>query len=345
MKAMVIDSFGDVENFQWKDWPMPEPKTGEVRIRIQAVSVNPVDYKMRKGLIPGELPAVLGRDVAGTIDAVGEGVADFRPGDDVFAVLFGPRSNGAYAQYVATSAAFVSHKPAGLSFTRAATLGVAGLTGYLSVIRYGKVQPGEDLLVAGGAGGVGSFAVPLARHCGAGSIFATAGSRESADHLVNNLGINSDHIIDYSNQSIDRMDAKIREHTDGNGVSVAFDFVGGDMKKLCFQAAGFDGRVVSAVEEPPDFDYNIWRADISPLFAKSGSFHFVATSARARNGEAKDWAVFREIMVQLVDLVDSGKVSLPQVKDMGLLSEETIRQAHTLLEAGHAKGKLVLRVE
>ena len=71
MKAMVIDSFGGVENFQWKEWPVPEPKIGEVRIRIQAVSVNPVDYKMRKGLIPGDLPAVLGRDVAGTIDAVG----------------------------------------------------------------------------------------------------------------------------------------------------------------------------------------------------------------------------------------------------------------------------------
>jgi len=345
MKAMVIDSFGGVENFQWKDWPMPEPKNGEVRIRIQAVSVNPVDYKMRKGLIPGDLPVVLGRDVAGTIDAVGEGVSDFKPGDEVFAVLFGPRSNGAYAQYVATSAAFVSHKPAGLAFTRAATLGVAGLTGYLSVIRYGKVQPGEDLLFAGGAGGVGSFAVPLAKHCGAGSIFATAGSSESADHLVNNLGIDRDHIIDYSRQTIDQMDVRIREQTHGNGVSVAFDFVGGDMKKLCFQATGFDGRVVSAVEEPPDFDYNIWRADISPLFAKSGSFHFVATSARARNGGPGDWAVFREIMAELVDLVDSGKVSLPKVTDLGVLSEETIRQAHTLLEAGHVKGKLALRVE
>jgi len=90
------------------EWPLPDPKAGEVRIRIHAISVNPVDVKMRLGRIPVELPTVLGRDVAGTIDVVGEGVTPFKRGDSVFAVLFGPRSNGAYAQYVSTHAAFVS---------------------------------------------------------------------------------------------------------------------------------------------------------------------------------------------------------------------------------------------
>ena len=123
MKAMVLDSFGEVENFQWKDWPLPEPGEEEVRIEIKAISVNPVDYKMRKGFIPLPLPDVLGRDVAGTIDAVGNSVADFKVGDEVFAVLFGPRSNGAYAQYVATSHHFVSPKPASVSFPQAAASG------------------------------------------------------------------------------------------------------------------------------------------------------------------------------------------------------------------------------
>ena len=134
MKAIVLEAFGGVENLRWKDWPLPEPKEREVRIRIRAVSVNPVDYKMRKGLLPIGLPDVLGRDVAGTVDAVGRGVTEFQPGDEVIAVLFGPRSNGAYAQFVVTSAAFVSPKPKGISHTQAAAMGVAGLTAFMAVM-------------------------------------------------------------------------------------------------------------------------------------------------------------------------------------------------------------------
>ena len=344
MKAMVLDSFGGGENFHWKDWPMPEPGEEEVRIKIEAISVNPVDYKMRKGLIPLPLPDVLGRDVAGTIDAVGNNVIDFKAGDEVFAVLFGPRSNGAYAQYVATSQYFVSAKPTLFSFPQAAAMGVAGLTAYDAVMNKGNVQAGEMVLLAGGAGGVGSYAIPLIRHCGASSIIATTGGEESAEHLVKNLGIDTEHLLPYSNQSLEQMQNRIKELTDGNGVAVAFDLVGGNMKKLCFQATGFDGRVVSCVEEPPEFDFNIWRADISPLFAKSGTFHFVALSARARNGSAKDWGVYRETMTALTALIEDGKVPLPKITELGKLSEETIREAHRLLEGGHAKGKLVLSV-
>jgi len=344
MKAMVIDSFGGPERFQWRDWPMPEPKKGEVRIRIQAISVNPVDYKMRKGLIGSELPAVLGRDVAGTIDAVGDGVTDFKAGDEVFAVLFGPRSNGAYAQYVTTATAFVCVKPKTLSFTQVVTMGIAGLTAYEAVILKGGIKAGETVLVAGGAGGVGSFAIPLIHHCGASSVIATAGSDQSAAHLIDGMGVHPDRLIRYSDTSVEQMESDIRDMTDNRGVSVAFDFVGGQMKKLCFQAIGFDGRVVSIVEEPPEFDYNIWRADISPMFAKSTTFHFIATSARARNGDSHDWKIYHQSMTALAALVETGAVQIPKVNDYGELSEKTIREAHTQLEAGHVKGKLVLGV-
>ncbi len=344
MKAMVLEEFGGPQNFQWKDWPTPEAKQGEVLIRIQAVSVNPVDYKMRAGHLPIRLPDVLGRDVAGTVEAVGEGVIEFRAGDNVFAVLFGPRSNGAYAQYVSVPAAFVCPKPDSLSFQQAACLGVAGMTAYDAVVNKGRIQRGERVFVAGGAGGVGSFAIPLIRYCGVTSIIATTGGDESADHLINSLGIDSKNLIYYQKLSLEEMDARVRELTNAKGVAVAFDFVGGDMKKLCFNAAGFDGRVVSTVEEPPEFDLNIWRADISPLFAKAGTYHFVALSARARNGGPGDWGVYRDMMAGLARLVEAGHLTLPKATDLGELTEENIRKAHTMLEAGHVKGKLVLSV-
>ena len=345
MKAMVTESFGGPESFCWQQWPDPEVKPGEVLIRIRAITVNPVDYKMRAGHLPIPLPDVLGRDVAGTVETVGEGVTEFKSGDDVFAVLLGPRSNGAYAQYVSTPAAFVCRKPEDLTFQQAACLGVAGMTAYDSVVNKAKIQSSDTVLVAGGAGGVGSFAIPLIRHGGAASIIATAGSDESTEHLVNTMGIAADHILRYKDLSLQAIKDRVRELTAGQGVSAAFDFVGGEMKKLCFDTAAFDGRITSIVEEPPDFDFNIWRADISPFFAKSGTYHFVALSARARNGGPPDWeAVYPRMMSSLASLVETQKIILPKATDLGQLSEETISKAHSLLEAGHVKGKLVLSV-
>jgi len=344
MKAMVTEKFGGPESFSWQDWPDPKVKPGEVLIRIQAVSLNPVDYKMRAGRLPIPLPDVLGRDVAGTVAEVGAGVDEFKAGDEVFAALFGPRSNGAYAQYVSTPAPFVCRKPQGLSMQQAACLGVAGMTAYEAVVNKAAIRTGEAILVAGGAGGVGSFAIPLMQNCAAGPIFATAGSDASVDHLVNTMGLDADGIIRYKEFTREQIEDRIRELTGGRGVAAAFDFVGGEMKKLCFSAAGFDGRIVSIVEEPPGFDFNIWRADCSPFFAKSGTYHFVALSARARNGAPGDWAVYPQIMRGLAALVEAQKLSLPGATDLGRMTEETLAKAHAMLEAGHVKGKLVLQV-
>ncbi len=344
MRAMVLKALGDAGNFRWSDWPLPDPKPGEVRIRIRAISVNPVDYKMRQGRISVEVPIVLGRDVAGTVDMLGEGVAEFGRGDRVFAVLFGPRSNGAYAQYVTTPTAFVSQTPAGLSDAQAATLGVAGLTAYESVIRKARVRAGEAVLVAGGGGGVGSFAIPMLRHLGASPIIVTAGSEQTADYLARTLKIPADTLVPYRGRSPEDLESVVRARTGGRGVTAAFDFVGGAMKKLCFRALDFDGRVVSTVEESPEFELNLWRPDRSPLWARSGTFHFVALSARARAGTPQDWGVYRELMAGLSTLIEAGRIAPPAVTELGELSESTIRDAHRRLEAGHQRGKLVLTV-
>jgi NADPH:quinone reductase len=342
MQVIVLKALGDAGNFRWSEWPLPTPKAGEVRIRIRAISVNPVDVKMRQGRIPVEVPAVLGRDVAGIVDAVGEGVTRFKTGDAVFAVLFGPRSNGAYAQYVSTPIAFVSRKPNGLSDTQAAALGVSGLTAYEAVVRKARVATGEAVLVAGGAGGVGSFAIPLLRHLHASPILATVGSDTSAEYL--SMQIPAGNLIHYRGRSLDALESEVRGRTDGRGVAVAFDFVGGEMKKLCFRTIDFDGRVVSIVEESPAFELDIWRSERSPMFARSGTFHFVAMSARARAGTAHHWDVYPEIMTALTTLIEAGHIPPPRVTELGELSEPAIREAHERLETGHVTGKLVLTV-
>ena len=344
MQAMALKAFGGADNLRWSEWPLPDPKAGEVRIRVHAISVNPVDVKMRLGRIPVELPVVLGRDVAGTIDALGEGVTRFEVGDSVFAVLFGQRSNGAYAQYVSTPAAFVRLKPSGVSDAQAAALGVAGLTAYESVMRKAHVRAGEAVLVAGGAGGVGSFAIPLLRHVGASPILVTTGNDQSAAYLRQTMKIPDDDLVHYRGRSLDELESAVRARTDHRGATVTFDFVGGEMKKLCFRAIDFDGRVVSIVEESPGFELDIWRLDRSPLLARSGTFQFVALSARARAGSARDWEVYQETMADLTTLISTRRIPPPSVTELGELSEPTIQEAHRMLETGHVTGKLVLTV-
>src|SRR5262245_22579960 len=180
MHAVVIERFGGVDEMTWRPWPMPEPKAGELRIRIRAVSVNPVDWKLRQGRAGGELPMILGRDCAGWVDAVGPGVTGFEPGQGIFGALLGPRSNGAYATHACAPAAFFAPRPETLSFAQAAALPVAGMTAYDSLIVKARIRAGDTVFIAGGAGGVGTFAIPLARRLGAETILTTAGSDESA---------------------------------------------------------------------------------------------------------------------------------------------------------------------
>jgi NADPH2:quinone reductase len=344
MKAMILDEFGPTSEFRWDEWPMPEPELGEIRIRIEAVAINPVDWKMRRGLLKVPLPVVLGRDVCGVVDAVGDGVSEFKPGDKVVGALIGPRSNGAYAQFVTTPAAFVGRQPEGLSRTEAATLGVAGLTAHRAVMGAATIRPGDTVLVAGGSGGVGSFAMPLLRLQGAGAIIATAGSDASEQFLIETLGVDRKHVVRYLERSVEDLVAEIRDLTNGRGVAAAFDFAGGDMKEVCFRSIGFDGQIVSVVEEGPDFELDIWGVG-GPMFDKSASYHLVSLSARSRNGAPQDWAIYRQWINDWLSLVSSGKISIAPVTTLGALTEEKLLVAHSRLESHLVQGKLALTVE
>ena len=183
MKAIGIRQFGDPGTLEMMALPRPDAGAGEVLVRVMAGSVNPVDTKIRRGLFPfsREFPLILGYDVSGIVEAVGSGVNDFAPGDEVFymAPLDGP---GACAEYHTVPAEIVSLKPANLSHTEAAALPLAGSTAWQALFERGWMAPGMAVLVHGGAGGVGSMAIQIAAWAGC-EVFATASEAEPKSHI------------------------------------------------------------------------------------------------------------------------------------------------------------------
>jgi NADPH2:quinone reductase len=341
MRVITQRAFGGIEQLVEEDWPLPEPGPGEVRVRIRAASFNPVDVLLRQGGFGGQLPQVQGRDLSGVVDAVGEGVKGLAVGDAVYCYRAGQGSNGSHAEYTCVPAMLVLPKPARLGFAEAAALPVVALTAWQSITR-ARVQRGEAVFVAGGSGGVGSMALQLLRHLGAHPILTTAGSDTSAEYLVRQLGMEPGHILRYRGLSRERLLSELLAMNGGRPVPVALDFVGGDMKVLCFDAAAVEGRVVSIVEEPADSPINLWDETRSPLILRSLEFHFIQLGARARYAPRETWGVYREQMETLSRLIEEGALNPPAVRSVGPLSAAAAREAHRLLEEGRVQGKLVM---
>lgn len=346
MNAVILEQFGDSANFVMATQEVRPPREGEVCIHIRAASINPVDFKTRKGLLGGSPPMILGVDAAGTIDTVGPGVSEFSPADEVFAFVDpeGPASNGAYAEYVTLPAAFVGRKPAGYTFPQAAALAMVGPTAYQCIFDKANLQEGEAVFVAGGAGAVGSVAIQLARYRGASPIITTAGSEGSKAYLTDALGIPEEHILNYKGLSLEEMTRQVVKMNGGMPVRAAFDFVGGQMKRLCFDVIDFDTRVVSIVEEPDDFRMHLLSGGQSPLFARSASFHFQLLLARSRFGAPDDWPIFGRQLNILSGLADAGHVKPHRIIMLDDFSARSVKQGHDQLEDGHVNGKLILPV-
>jgi NADPH:quinone reductase len=340
MKAITLQKFGGAENFRFEERPKIEPGEGELQVAVKAVSFNPVDVYQRLGKLSGELPALHGRDMSGIVEAVGGGVTDFKPGDEVYARV----GSGTYAEFVTAPAEFFSPKPAGLSFAESAAVPVAGMTAYEAVFNKARVERGQSVLVAGGAGGVGSMAVQMLRHLGADPLIVTAGSEKSAAYLTNFLGAKADRVLFYQGLSVEQLKRKVDEMSGGKGIDAAFDFVGGAMKRLCFEGVRAGGQVVSIVEEPADFALNLWDENTSPLIMKSLSFHFVQLAARAVYGKRKDWLAYRRMLDEIGKLFEAKILNAPKIQAVGEFSVETVRRAHEMLETGHTQGKLVMTI-
>jgi NADPH:quinone reductase len=345
MHAITLTAYGSADHFRLADLPLPTPQPGEVRIRIHAAAFNPTDYQRRQSAgDPGALPLILGIDVAGVVDALGDGVTTFAVGDEVYGYLLGGnRRGGGYAEYVCQRSAFVAHKPRNLSFGQAAALVTAGLTAY-QCLEQARIAPGEPLFVAGGSGGVGTMLIQLARHAGAGPIFTTAGSEHSARYITDALGIPRERILFYAGLSRERLAQRLRELHSGRLFRVAIDCVGGAMTGLCCDIVDFEGRVLSIVRGPRDDSHPPEEDDENRLFNRSAAFHFVMASVLGTFGGPDVWPVYQRQLAALARLTESGDIQPPAVTEVGGLSVETVQRAHVLLEGGHVQGKLVMRV-
>jgi NADPH2:quinone reductase len=346
MTAIVLKRFGGVEHLQLSQIPVTDPQAGEVRVKVMAATINPVDFKVRQGRLGGDLPLVLGFDLAGVVDAVGPGVSELAVGDPVYGFVDpgGPASNGSYAEYVTLPASFVARKPRNFSFPQAAAVAMVGLTAYQCVRVKAGIKPGEAVFIAGGSGAVGSVAVQLARYGGADPILTTAGSDASAAYLTGELGLAPEHILSYRGLSLAEMKERLLQMNRGRPVQAAFDFVGADMKRLCLEAIDFDGRAVSIVEEPADFQLPIFSGPQSPLFVRSASFHFVLVLARARFAGPAYWQIFRQQLHELAELIEAGHLKPHRLIMLEEFSAAAVQRGHSELEGRHVDGKLILPV-
>ena len=320
MKAMTIIDFGDTSVFKKSEMPKPDLKNAEtchgksILVKVYATSANPVDYKIRKGLF-GDMfkpPVILGFDVSGIVEAVGDKVTDLKCGDEVY---YMPRINGtpgAYAEYHLAEEEIISKKPRNISHEEAASFPLACGTAWDALIDRTKIKIGETILIHAGAGGVGSYAIQLAKLCGC-FVYTTC-SPKNFD-LVKKLG--ADKVIDYKKEDFVEV---IRKETNNKGVDVIFDTVGGETLTKSIDAAKSFGRIASIVRVG---------ASLEKAYLKNISLHFVFVQSN------------RQKMDIIRDLIERGQ--LKPVID-SVLPLQDASKAHEKLEAGGARGKIVLKV-
>ncbi len=307
MRAVVVEQWGGAENLVEREVERPEPGLNEVLVRVHAAGVNPVDWKTRAsgGLIEwGDLP-VVGWDVSGTVEAVGPGVGVFRPGDEVFGMPLFPRQAGGYAEYVVAPARHLAPKPAGLTHVEAAALPLAALTAWQALVDTADVRPGERVLVHAAAGGVGHFAVQIAKARGAYVIgTASAGKHD----LVRELG--ADEVIDY--RAVPFEDAV-------SEVDVVLDGLGGETAERSLKVLRPGGRLIT-LPGPDD------------------------VPAGAPDGVRAVWVLVEPDHLglrEIAALVERGALR-PVVEAVLPLAEAA--KAHELGEQGRTTGKIVLTV-
>jgi NADPH:quinone reductase-like Zn-dependent oxidoreductase len=304
MKAVRIHRFGGPEVLQLDEIAPPVATDGKLLIRVMAASVNPVDYKIRKGGYPkvteADLPITLGRDVAGVVETTGGG---FSTGDEIYAHL--DWADGGYAQFALCAPSGIAAKPSSLDMIQAAAVPLAATTAWQGLFDQGQLKAVERVLIHGASGGVGAFAVQFARIAGA-EVIATA----SADEADRVSAYGATQVIDHKAK---RFEDEVHD------VDLVFDLIGKDTQERSFQTLKRGGRLISTVQEPDQA-----KAAMAGVTAK----RYMATPNAGQ-------------LAEFAELIDSAQVQVTVVKAF-TLGQAT--EAHRMLEQGHPHGKIVLEV-
>ncbi len=307
MQAVRIHRFGGPEVMAIEEIDRPTPAANEVLIKVFAASINPVDAKMREGKYPvvteKDLPHMLGRDVSGEIAALGSDVASFLIGDDVFAFL--SPEHGGYEEFVLARADEVAAKPQSLDAVGAAAVPLAGITAWQGLFDHGGLQSGQRVLIHGGAGGVGHFAIQFAKAKGA--WVATTVSSSDKD-FVTDLG--ADQVIDYKTEKFEEI---------VEPVDLVFDLIGGETQDRSFGVVKPEGALISTLQEPD-------KARAKKLNIRAGLY-----TAQPNGSQLQEIGA----------LIDQGKVKVVVASTFEL---RQAAEAQSALGEKHIRGKLVLTV-
>ncbi|WP_138504712.1 zinc-dependent alcohol dehydrogenase family protein [Nostoc sp. PA-18-2419] len=316
MKAMAIANFGSPEVFVETEVNKLTPRNNEVLVKVYATSVNPADCGMRQGSFGPrvKLPAILGFDVSGVVEAVGENVKDFQVGDEVYYAIPHEQGGGANAEYHVANESIIAKKPANISHLEAASVPVAGGTAWAALITRANIKVGEIVLIHGGAGGVGTFAIQIAKAAGA-YVYTTCGSYDS--DFVKSLG--ADRAIDYRNEDFINI---IMQETNGQGVDVIFTTVSGEILAKSLAVTKADGRAVTITGVTGDLNFAIF---------KNITVHFTHLDQTRPKLDA------------LRTLIERGQIKPVVGKTFELYQ---LAQAHKTLEEGGegVRGKIIVQI-
>ncbi|MGN7472352.1 zinc-binding dehydrogenase [Brevibacillus sp. SAFN-007a] len=325
MKALLLEEKANVFEMKVGDVEKPSPKPGEILVKIKATACNPVDYQTGiRGNPNWVYPHVLGLDSAGVVEEVGEKVTNIQVGDRVV-YHSDLTKKGGYAEYGVTTAHTVSVIPEGVSFEEAAALPCAGYTAYQALFHKMRASRGETIFVHAGAGGVGGFAIQLAKNAGL-TVLTTASSMNHA--YVKSLG--ADYAIDYQKEDFVE---KALEITNGRGVDLVLDTVGRENAEKSLRALAFNGQI-AFIAGAPDVNDAI-------SFARPLSFHQVALGSVHQSGNIREQRKLSEIGNHMLSLLQEGKLN-PLVEK--IIAMEEVPAALAELATRKGKGKIVAKI-